>query len=91
MALVRVVRALRAAHLVGVDKALGTCRGLPLSPHRVNSYCKDVLIDVDLYSPPENLFILSLSLPLLLLLSLSFSFSLTHIHLLHQLKLKPKP
>lgn len=81
MALVRVVRPLRAAHLVGVHKALGICRGLPLSPHRVNSYCKDVLIDVDLYSSPENLFILSLSpfLSLLLLLSLSHTHTHTHI------------
>ena len=53
----------------------------PLTP-RVNSCCKDVLIDVDLYSSPENLFILSLSpfLSLLLLLSLSLSLSLSHTY-----------
>ena len=78
MALVRVVRALHAAHLVGVHKALSICRGLLLSPHWLN--CKDVLIDVDLYPSQENLFILFLSLPLSLVLALALSFTHTHTH-----------
>ena len=96
MALVSVVRALRAAHLVGVHKALSICRGLLLSPHWVNCYCKDVVIGVDLYPSQENLFILSFSPFLFFALALALSFTHTHTHTTihthtHLLHLEGKP